>query len=55
MRKESNTEFSAIGRLKKQDSGKMIVTLFENVFSPVKVPYEKLPACFDVIRVNISA
>jgi hypothetical protein len=31
MRGDRNTEFSAIGRLKKQDSGKMTVTLFENV------------------------
>src|SRR5260370_32836442 len=34
MREGSNTEFSAIGRLK-QDSGKMAVTFFENVFSQV--------------------
>ncbi len=54
MRKESNIEFSAIGRLK-QGSRRMTVTLFDNVFSQVKIPYEKLPACFDVIRVNISA
>jgi hypothetical protein len=54
LREEWNTEFSAIGRLK-QDSGKMTVTLFDNAFSQVKIPYEKLPACFDVIRVNISA
>ena len=31
------------------------MTLFENVFSKVKVPYEKLPDCFDVRRVEVSA
>jgi hypothetical protein len=29
--------------------------LFENVFSQVKILYDKLPACFDVKRVNLSA
>jgi hypothetical protein len=54
MREGSNTEFSAIGRLKRS-SERMIVTLFENIFSQVSIPYEKLPACFDVRRVKISA
>ncbi|MGB6876513.1 MAG: hypothetical protein WBD87_10810 [Candidatus Acidiferrales bacterium] len=54
MREEWNTEFSAVGRLKRS-SERMVVTLFENVFSQVNIPYEKLPACFDVIRVKISA
>jgi len=54
MRKEWNTEFSSIGRLKR-GSERMAVTLFENVFSRVSIPYEKLPACFDARRVKISA
>jgi hypothetical protein len=51
MREAWNTEFGAIGRLSR-GSERMIVTLFENVFAQVKVPFEKLPTCFDVIRVN---
>jgi hypothetical protein len=53
MREAWNTEFGAIGRLNR-GSERMIVTLFENVFAQVKIPYEKLPTCFDVIRVKIS-
>ena len=48
-----NTSFSAVGRLSDRDR-KATVTLFENVFSKVKVPYEQLPTCFDVRRVDIS-
>jgi len=54
MREERNTEFSAVGRLK-QGAGKMLVTLWENYYAQAKIPYEKFPACFDVIRVKISA
>ncbi len=53
LREDWNTEFSALGRLS-LCSGKMTVTLFENVFSEVKIPYEALPACFEVIRVEIA-
>lgn len=53
MREAWNTEFGAIGRLTR-GSERMIVTLFENVFAQIKIPYEKLPTCFDVIRLKIS-
>ena len=49
---KKNTSFSAVGRLS-PCTGKITVTLFENVFSKVKIPYEKLPSCFDLIRVNV--
>lgn len=48
-----NTSFSAVGRLSPY-FGKMKVTLFENVFSKVKIQYDRLPACFDVINVKIE-
>ncbi|HCN19802.1 MAG TPA: hypothetical protein DIS73_05900 [Planctomycetia bacterium] len=48
-----NTSFSAVGRLSPY-LGKMKVTLFENVFSKVKIQYDRLPACFDVIRIQIA-
>lgn len=48
-----NTSFSAVGRLSPY-FGKMKVTLFENVFSKVKIQYDRLPVCFDVIRVQIA-
>jgi len=55
-----STSFSAVGRLSPElgppaaNVGKITVTLFENVFSKVKIPYEKLPPCFDVKRINLS-
>jgi hypothetical protein len=48
-----NTSFSAVGRLCDR-GGKTTVTLFENVFSKLTVPYEQLPACFEVRRVEVS-
>jgi hypothetical protein len=48
-----NTSFSSVGRLCDR-GGKTTVTLFENVFSKLTVPYEQLPACFEVRRVEVS-
>lgn len=48
-----NTSFSAVGRLA-PISGKMTVTLFENAFAKVRLPYEQLPPCFEVKRVEIT-
>ncbi len=50
-----NTSFSAVGRLAPiLKSGKMTVTLFENVFAKVRLPYEQLPACFEVKHVELA-
>ena len=63
MREERNTEFSAVGRLKQERDGRagsekgserILVTLWENHYAQVKLPYEKVPACFDLKRVNIE-
>lgn len=48
-----NTSFSAVGRLSDR-GGKATATLFDNVFSKVKIPYENLPPCFDFQRVEVS-
>jgi hypothetical protein len=48
-----NTSFSAVGRLS-DCGGSVTVTLFENIYSKVGVPYDQLPACFDVKRVEVS-
>ncbi len=53
LQENKNTSFSAVGRLCDR-GGKTTVTLFENKFSRVKVPYEQLPPCFEVRRVEIS-
>jgi hypothetical protein len=49
-----NTSFSAVGRLCDR-GGKTTVTLFENTFALVGVPYEQLPPCFDVRRCEVSS
>jgi hypothetical protein len=54
LQQSKNTSFSAVGRLCDR-GGKTRVTLFENIFGLVKVPYEQLPTCFDVCRVKVSA
>jgi hypothetical protein len=49
-----NTSFSAVGRLYSV-RGRLKVKLFENAFAKVKLPFDALPSCFDVKRVNISS
>jgi hypothetical protein len=48
-----NTSFSAVGHLGDR-SGATTVTLYENVFAKVKVPFDRLPECFDMRRVDVS-
>jgi hypothetical protein len=50
-----NRSFSTLGRLSTSlVSGEMQVTLFENVFAKVPLPYDQLPRCFDVKRIEID-
>jgi|SRR6267154_3049953 len=53
LQERKNTSFSAVGRLCDR-GGKTTVTLFENVFSKVRVRFDLLPSCFDVRRVAVS-
>jgi hypothetical protein len=53
LQESKNTSFGAVGRLTDR-GGKLTVTLFENVHSKVKVPYDLLPFCFEVKRIEIS-
>ena len=45
-----NTSFSAVGRLHPKTG----ITLFENAFARVAISYERLPAFFNVLRVEIK-
>ena len=45
-----NTSFSAVGRLHPKTG----ITLFENAFAKIKLPYDKMPPCFEVRRVAIT-
>lgn len=53
LQESQNTSFSAVGHLCDR-GGTTSVTLYENVFAKVKVPYSQLPACFDVRRIDVS-
>ena len=53
LQENKNTSFSAVGRLSDL-TGEPAVTLFENAYAKVSVPYDLLPSCFQVRRVTIS-
>lgn len=53
LQEAKNTSFSAVGRLCDR-GGNTTVTLYENIFAKVQVPYTLLPSCFDIRRVEVS-
>jgi hypothetical protein len=53
LQESKNTSFSAVGHLCDR-GGKTTVTLYENVFAKVKVPYTQLPVCFNMRRIDVS-
>jgi hypothetical protein len=50
---DKKTYFSALGRLW-PCHGKMTVTLYENLFAALPVPYDTLPSCFEVVRCELA-
>jgi hypothetical protein len=50
---EMNTSFSAVGRLA-PEFGKLVATVFENTFATVPLPFDSLPSCFDIRRVQVQ-
>jgi hypothetical protein len=49
-----NTSFSALARLKESGRERTVtVTIFENIHAKVPLPYDRLPPCFEVIRVQM--
>jgi hypothetical protein len=53
LQQNKNTSFSAVGHLCDR-GGKTTVTLFDNIFAKVKIPYDQLPSCFEVPRIEVS-
>jgi hypothetical protein len=53
LREDKNTEFSAVGKLYRSN-GKLAIKLFENVYAKVMLPFDRMPGCFEVIRVEIT-
>jgi hypothetical protein len=54
LQENKNTSFGAVGHLADR-AGSTTVTLYENVFAKVRVPYDQLPACFEVRRIDVAA
>jgi hypothetical protein len=53
---DKNTSFSALARLKESGREAIVsVTVFENIHAKVPLPYDRLPPCFVVIRVERPA
>ena len=50
---QKNTSFSAVGHLCDR-GGITTVTVFENVFAKVKIPYDRLSPCFNVPRIEVA-
>lgn len=53
LRRNANTSFSAVGHLYRAAGGAK-VKLFENVYARHPLPYDQLPDCFEVIRIEIE-
>jgi hypothetical protein len=53
LQEKRNTSFSALGHLCDR-GGNTAVTLFENYFAKIRIPYQSLPPCFAVRRADVS-
>jgi hypothetical protein len=53
LRHNANTSFSAVGHLCRTEAGARI-KIFENAFARHSLPYEEVPGCFDVVRVEVE-
>lgn len=53
LRRDINTSFSAVGHLYRHEGG-VHVRVFENVFARHPLPFEALPGCMEVFRVEVE-
>lgn len=53
LRQEHNTSFSAVGHLRKSSAGP-IVRIYENVFARNPLNFSSVPACIEVIRIEVA-
>ena len=53
LQENKNTSFSAVGHLCDRN-GKTTVTLWENAFAKIPLPFDQIPLCFTVQRVEIN-
>lgn len=54
LRQGHNTSFSAVGHLRKSPTGPA-VCLYENVFARNPLDFSSVPACIEVVRIEVAA
>ncbi len=53
LRHNANTSFSGVGHLKRLIDGAE-VKIFENVYAKHPLPFDDLPSCFEIVRVEVD-
>ena len=53
LRQERNTSFSAVGHIRKSAAG-ITVRLYENVFARNPLNFSSVPACIEVVRIEVA-
>ena len=53
LRHNENVSFSGVGHLKRTADGAE-VTLFENAYAQIPLPFDALPECIEVVRVEVE-
>jgi hypothetical protein len=54
LRSEANQQFSGVGHLMRWPSDKIAVTIYENAYAANRIPFEEMPECFDIRRIEIE-
>lgn len=53
LRHDTNTSFSGVGHLRRTADG-AAVTIFENVYAKIPLPFDAMPPCMEIMRVEIE-
>ena len=53
IRQDANTSFSGVGHLKRVADGAE-VTVFENVYAKCPLPFDVLPPCIELVRIEVE-
>jgi hypothetical protein len=53
LRRDANVSFSGVGHLKRVADG-AVVKVFENVYAAHSLPFDVLPPCIEVVRVEVE-
>ena len=53
LRPGQNTSFSGVGHLRRHTGG-ATVTVYENVYATWPLPFDALPSCIDVVRIEVE-